>query len=447
MFAWLSVLLGSLGRLWSGQSGMATLSTSNESSNWSGTTPTIWDEGIQIVSSKRTVMDKFSGAENSGNLIIEKKELTRRAGQTITFTVVDPLLGEGVSGRTALQGSEEATAANTYTLSTVMYRQATATDDQAMLVSVFGRKWETISAKLLSEWFARRKDDDYFNEVLNTTTPETIYAGNATTRAGIAPGAYLLPHELRRLRNRAEQRGATPIRSVGGKGVPLPVFVAFMSEIDYYNLTNSSEFRQDVRWAWSGKGSENPAISDQIDMYQNVMLVRLAQVPASTGMRGSFLRPEARLRTTMTAAQTTLNIGPTTLKTGVDYGKYFGQPSGTQYLLVDSEIISYTPGASDPGVSSWATISRAALGSQAATHTAGAYVTANNLGKVLVAGQMSAFRGWSQNVERRKQTYDYEFEHGMAIQWMYDLQAPTWGDSIGANHAVMEVYSANPDSA
>lgn len=426
---------------------MPTLNVSIETSEWSGTTPTLWDDALWEVSTRLSIGDLLSGGERSGASIIDKFELTRRAGQTITFSVVAPLIGEGVSARTALEGSEEDITASTFSLSTAHYRHATATDDIAKVVSVVGRKWDTIAAEMIGDWFARRKDDDWINQVLNTDTITTLYAGRASSRNNIAPGAYLLPHELLRAKMSAEQRGAEPVKKVRGYKTTFPVYIALMSETDYYNLTNSDDFEQDVRLA-QGRGDANSALSNRIDQYKDCLILRWSQVPASTGLRGSFLRPEFRLRTALTAAATTIDIGPATQKTGVDYGKYFPASGSNNLLLVDSENISYTGGASDPGNTGWATVSRAANGTPAATHSAGALGTLNNLGKVLVFGQNLVLRGWSMRPERIKNDErDYHFEHGVGIRWMYGLESVQWDDSTVANGVVIETYSPSPVTA
>jgi N4-gp56 family major capsid protein len=425
---------------------MATLNVSTTASEWTGTVPTLWDEALWEVSTRLSISDQLAGAENSGAAIIEKFDLTKRAGDTVTFTVIDPLIGEPVSGRTSLEGSEEDTTAATFSVSVTHYRHGTATDELSQIVSVYGRKWEGKAAELIGDWFARRKDDDWMNQTFNTDTIQTLYSGNAASRNAIQPGAYLLPHELRRLAMAAERRGAQPIKTFKTMKSTFPVYCALMSEVDYYNLVNSTDFRQDVRLA-EVRGADNPAISGRVNMSNGVLILRLSSVPASTGLYGTYLRPEARLRTALTAGATAVDIGPATQKTGVDYGKYFSQSGSSQLLLVESENISYTgAAATDPGNTGWATVSRAANGTSAVTHAAGSLITQNNLGKVLVFGKNVTMRAWALKPRRKRQERDYEFERGMAIQWIYGLESVQWSDSTVANAVALETYSANPST-
>ena len=425
---------------------MATLNVSTTASEWTGIVPTLWDETLWEVSTRLSISDQLAGAENSGAAIIEKFDLTKRPGQTITFTVIDPLIGEPVSGRTALEGSEEDTNATTFSVTVTHYRHGTATDELSQIISTYGRKWQGKAAELLGDWFARRKDDDWMDQLLNQDTIRTLFAGNATSRANIAPGAYLLPHELRRLAMAAERRGAQPIKTFRTMKSTFPMYCALMSEVDYYNLINDANFRQDARLA-DVRGADNAALSGRINMYQGLLILRLSSVDAGTGLYGTFLRPEFRLRTTMTAAQTTIDIGPATQKTGVDYGKYFPQTGTGNLLLIDSENISYTgAAATDPSNTGWATVTRAAGGTTAATHAAAALGTLNNLGKVLVFGKNTCMRAWALKPRRKHQERDYEFERGMAIQWIYGLESVQWSDATVANAVVMETYSANPST-
>ena len=426
---------------------MPTLNVSIETAEWAGTTPTLWDEGLWEVATRRSITDQLSGEERSGAAVIDKFELTRRAGQTITFSVVAPLLGEGVSGRTALEGSEEDINASTFSLTTTHYRHATATDDIAKVVSVVGRKWDTVAAEMIGDWFARRKDDDVMNQVLNTDTIQTLFAGNATQRSDIAPGAYLLPHELRRLTMAAERRGAEPIKKFRTSKSVFPMYCALMSEVDYYNLINSPAFRAELAQGGE-RGTGNPALRGIVDESQSCVILKWSSVPASTGLFGNYLRPEFRLRTALTAAATTIDIGAATQKTGVDYGKYFPQTGSGNLLLVESENISYTGSAlTDPSNTGWATVTRAANGTAAATHAADVRGTLNNLGKVLVFGKNLVLRGWSMKPSRIKNDEkDYHFEHGVGIRWMYGLESVQWDDAIIANGVVMETYSASPNT-
>mgnify|MGYP001611152258 FL=1 len=426
---------------------MATLNLSITGTEWVGSQPTLWDEALWEVSTRLSISDQLAGDERSGAAIVEKFDLTKKAGQTITFTIVDPLIGEPVSGRTAQEGSEEDTNTTTASVTVTHYRHATATDELSQIIDVFGRQWQSKAAEMIGDWFARRKDDDWMDRTLNTDTIQTLYAGSATSRNNIQPGAYLLPHELRRLAVAAERRGAQPIKTFRTIKSTFPMYCALMSEIDYYNLVNDANFRQDVRLA-EVRGADNAAISGRVSMYQGLLILRLSSVIAGTGFHGSYLRPEARLRTALTAAATTINIGPVTQKTGVDYGKYFSQTGSTQLLLVDAENISYTgAAATDPSSTGWATVSRAENGTTAATHSAGTLITQNNLGKVLVFGKNVTKRAWALKPRRIHQERDYGFEKGMGIQWIYGLLSTQWSDATVANAVVLETYSTNPNTA
>src|SRR3990167_2856234 len=217
---------------------MATLNVSTTASEWSGSQPTLWDEALWEVSTRLSISDQLSGDERSGAAIIEKFDLTKKAGQTLTFTIIDPLIGEPVSGRTTLEGSEEDTNTTTASVTVTHYRHGTATDELSQIIDIFGRKWESKAAEMIGDWFARRKDDDWMQQTLITDTIQTLFAGNASSRANIQPGAYLLPHELRRLAMAAERRGAQPIKTFKTIKSTFPMYCALMSEVDYYNLVN-----------------------------------------------------------------------------------------------------------------------------------------------------------------------------------------------------------------
>ena len=55
-------------------------------------------------------------------------------------------------------------------------------------------------------------------------------------------------------------------------------------------------------------------------------------------------------------------------------------------------------------------------------------------------------RAWAMRPKRIQQKRDYDFEHGIGIEWIYGLESVQWGDDTVANAVVLETYSANPST-
>lgn len=407
--------------------------------DWDAVIPEYWDKAVMYEADRMSIMSKLTGKDGSDAPILEKEDLTKQKGDKITFTSMQRLLGKGVSGTTALEGAEEDMVPGVFAVTVELFRHATAANKIATVEALYD--FPAVAARQLSDWLARFQDDDMVDQVLNVDTITALYAGDAAARGDLGPGDLFLPHELRALHMAGQRRGIREFQTVRGGKMPFPVFGALLSEVDYYNLVNDAEFRSDVRLA-AARGGDNPALSGHIDMYQGIMLYRWSSVNPGDGMVGSFLRPEARLAATITSSGTTITAGPTTAITNVDYWQYFPQ-SGTNTLLIESEQITYT---ATPGDSSLTVATRGAGGTTQVAHTAGALMTLNNVGKVLLFGKNFALRAWAQRPRRIRQERDYQFEQGLGLEWIYENKGVENADNTLANAIVMETYSPNPNT-
>lgn len=419
---------------------MATLNVATKTT-WDASIPEWWDKKVMDDADRESIVQRMTGPDGSDAPVLEKVDLTKQKGDKITFTVLQRLIGKGVSSATALEGAEETIALGVHTVTVDLFRHATAANEIATTEAIFD--FPSTSGRKLSEWLARFLDDRLTNQVVNTDIDSntTIYGGDATSRATLAPGDILTPTELRGLHMAAERRGVRPFRRLRTKTLPFPVFGALLSEVDYYNLAGSDDFEQDFRLA-QARSDDNAVLSGYTDMYKGITLWRWASVNPGDGMLGNFLRPEARLAATITSAGTTVTAGPTTAVTNVDYWQYF-PVSGTNTLLIDDEQISYT---AVPGDSSLTVATRGANGTTAAAHTAGALMTLNNVGKVLLFGQNFAMQAWAKRPERIRQERDYAMELGLGIKFLYEVKGVDAADGSPANCFVLEVYGANPNT-
>ena len=408
---------------------------------WDALIPEYWDKAVYDESDRMSIVSKWTGPDGSDAPVLEKMDLTKQKGDKITFGSLQRLIGKGVSGATTLEGAEENIAVGSYNVTVELFRHSTAANAIATAEALFD--FPTTAARKIADWLARFHDDDMIDQVLNqeTVTAVTIFAGDATSRANLGPGDLLIPKALQRSVIGAQRRGVREFRTLRGGMLPMPVFGALMSEIDYYNLVDDADFKQDVRLA-QVRGDANTSISGSIDMYKGTMIWRWSSVNPGDGMTGTFLRPEARLAAAITAAATTATAGPTTAVTNVNYWKYF-PTTGTNTMLIDEEQMTY---AAAHGDRTSATLTRGTGGTTAATHSAGALITLNNVGKVLVFGKNFALRAWAQKPKRITQDRDYQFEMGIGIQWIYENKAVLNADANPANYLILETYSPNPST-
>lgn len=418
---------------------MATMNIAVSSDFNSSSIPEIWQKTVQHVADRMSIISRLKGSESSDAPVLEKEDLTKQAGDTIRYVIYNRLLGKGVTGETALQNSEEKLTNAADVVTVALFRHATAFNKFAAKV-VLG-DLEAIAARNIGEWLGRFLDDNFTDQVLNQDTPTILYGGDATARANLGPGDICSASFFKRLHMAAQRRGVQPWQTSGKARMPFPVYGALVNEIDYYNLVVSDDFEQDVRLA-AERGKSNPALDGNMDMYNGVVIYRWSSVNPGDGMVGSYLRPEARLAANINSSTTTITAGPTSAVTNVDYWQYF-PTSGSNTLLIGSEQIAYT---GTPGDSSLTVDTRGANGSTAAAHTAGDLITLNNVGKVLLFGRHTAMQAWAQKPQRIKQDYDFDYERGRGIDFIYEVKGIEAGDATLANCVVGEVYSPNPNT-
>lgn len=418
---------------------MATLNVAVSTDFTANSIPAVWQKAVQHVSDRFSISARLVGSESSDAPIVEKDDLTKGPGDTVRYVIYNRLIGAARTGTQAQQGNEEKMTNAADAVTVALFRHATSFDKFAAKV-VLG-DLESISARNIGEWHARFMDDEFTDQVMNQDTPTIIYGGDATARANVGPGDVLSASAFKRLHMAAQRRGVQPWQTSGKARMPFPVYGAIVNEVDYYNLVTSDDFEQDVRLS-AERGKSNPALDGNMDMYNGIVIYRWSSINPGDGMVGSFLRPEARLAADINSSTTTVTAGPTTAVTNVDYWQYF-PVSGTNTLLIDTEQITYT---ATPGNASLTVATRGANGTTAAAHTAGALMTLNNIGKTLLFGRHTAMRAWAQRPKRIRQEYDYEYEHGRGIDFIYEVKGVEAGDGTLANCVVMEVYSANPNT-
>ena len=424
---------------------MATLNVVTKT-NVDAAVPEYWGDGIMYDADRNSLFSKLKGSDGSGAAVIEKNQIGGgKPGDKITFTVLSRLVGAGVTGATALEGSEEKLVVGTHAVTVDEVRHGTAVDHIANVEAIFD--YAKSSQRQLADWLTRYLDDQILGQMFNTDldASTTMYAGGKTARGDLGTGDLFVPVELKKLHMAAQRRGVMPFQETNGGKFPWPIYMAGISEADYYQLSSDPDFREDNRLAQL-RGESNPVVSGYISMYQGIMLAVFTSVNNGDGVVGSYLRPEAVLATALTAGE----ASPTTITTGkrdgtqvtnVDYYQYLPQ-SGTNTLLIDKEKITYTAVPGNSTVSG----TRAAGGTTQAAHAAGALITLNNLGRVLLFGKQMIMRAYAERPTPIRQVRDYEQELGLGIRFINGVKAVDAVDGSPRSAITMETYAPNPST-
>ena len=93
-----------------------------------GLTPTQWDDNYFVGYVRKNQFAQYMGTtENS--LIQVKESLTTKAGDSVTFALVNDLTGAGVTGRSLLEGQEDVLGERSYKLPVALLRNGVAVHD------------------------------------------------------------------------------------------------------------------------------------------------------------------------------------------------------------------------------------------------------------------------------------------------------------------------------
>src|SRR3990167_706464 len=115
---------------------MATLNVVTQA-NVDAAVPEFWGTPIMYDADRNSLFSKLKGSDGSGAAVIEKDQLVGKPGDKVTFTVLGRVVGAGVTGNTALEGSEEKLVVGTHAVTVDEVRHGTAVDHIASVEAIF----------------------------------------------------------------------------------------------------------------------------------------------------------------------------------------------------------------------------------------------------------------------------------------------------------------------
>jgi N4-gp56 family major capsid protein len=125
-----------------------------------GLTPQVWDDKFFTSYVRANQFSRYMGmSENS--LIQVKEDLTKKNGDKITFALVNDLTGAGVSGSTALEGSEEAMGSRSTTVTVALARNGVVVhewDEQKSAIDL-----RNAARPQLKSWLLKKDRTDIIN--------------------------------------------------------------------------------------------------------------------------------------------------------------------------------------------------------------------------------------------------------------------------------------------
>lgn len=384
----------------------------------------------------------LAGKEGSRMPVIDKTGPLRKAGDQITFSVIEQLMGAGVTGESVLKGEEEKLGVGTFTVSADIVRHAVAVSRKSTKQGNFNEVQRC--RQLLTDWFGRKLDGDIFTTITGSSDVDTIYANDKTSTADLndTDGDYFGPTEIRRIRLALQRQGAIPLKLNKVNGRSIPVYGCVFNEVDEERLYSNTVFTQTIRESWQrikAQGDMHPLYQGALGIYNNMLLYPyygILPIP-----QGTALRPETTLSATLATSGATAYAGVAgDSNTKASYTLYFAS-SGS--LQIEDEIISY----SGKTISTFTGLTRGASSSTAAQHTAGTLVTQRDVSTVIGFGAEAIVRAFPEKAEPIGQKDDYDEQIGLGIRAYYGHAVrKDKRRAKGFNLVMMECLSKNPGS-
>jgi hypothetical protein len=295
-----------------------------------------------------------------------------------------------------------------------------------------------MAGELLKDWAARKYDYDVFNTVLSSTTVRTIYAGSATSEAGLnsTDAQVFGASEIGKLQLALNRMGAIPLKVTKVNGRSIPIYGCVFGEVEEYRLGQNTTLQTTLREALArvkDTMGDHPLFRGAIGMYKNMILYpyySLLPIP-----QGTALRPECIVYGTLATATTTVTVG------SIATAEYTLNFASAGSLQIGSEIISYTGKTN----TTFTGCTRGVSSTSAAQYSDGALVTQRNVASVIGFGAEAICRAMPEDWTPIGEKRDYGAQTGLGIEGYYGhalkldqrLKKP-------CGVVVLKVYSENP---
>ena len=330
----------------------------------------LWAKSLANEAFRKTFIGKYMGADED-SLITEKTDFKRNAGDNITVGLNVQLQGDGVQGDATLEGNEESLEFYDDNLVINQLRHASRTKGK-MTEQRVPYDLRKVSRNRVANWFARRMDTAFFNQVCgNTAVNDLRYTGQ---NAVLAPSANR--HIFAGSGNNADQalqaedtfnlnmidamriRAETASTEDGTGPLVRPImhdggeyYVCFLHDYQVNDLRTRDETGQ---WLDIQQNSlagadvrKNPIFTGALGIYNGVILHKASRVTTGVNSATGAVIPNVRRAVLCGAQAACVAFGSANSDTRYswheelfDYGNQFGVAAGIIWGLKKTR---YTP--------------------------------------------------------------------------------------------------------
>ncbi len=285
----------------------------------SGLTPQQWDSEFFTDYVRSSRFKRYMGTDE-GSIIQLKEDLAKKKGDSVTFALVNELVGDGVTGNQTLKGNEERLGSRSHKVTVDVLRHAVAVDDWDVQKSVIDlrnaaktqlREWAqkklrdgitnalgqidgvnytSSSAAQRNTWTANNSD-----RVLFGLTTSNYNATFATAIGGLSAGEQCSPNALS-LMKRLAQAAAPKIKPVYVREMDQEWYVVFIGPKAWRDLTEDNPTTNVLTLANRDarvRGVDNPLFTGDSLVWDGMILRELPEIAALdvSGSSGARIEP------------------------------------------------------------------------------------------------------------------------------------------------------------
>jgi N4-gp56 family major capsid protein len=355
-------------------------------------TPKLWSKKLAIEALRATWIYKFMG-DDDNSLLQVKNELTKTAGDTITYGLRMQLQADGVLGDATLEGDEEALTLYSDAIIINQLRNAVkVTGRMTQQRSLYDLRNECFGA--LRDWWAQRMDQAFFNQICGYVAQTNVaYTGQqaciapdqahyVSADAGVFGDENISSANIFNLQmlDRAKERARTlqpnntsattigvPIRPIRIKGEEF--YVAFLHPYQVTDLRTASTAAgswYDIQKAamTGGLVKDNPIFDGALGVYNGIILHEAQRITNGCNSSTSASIPTVR-RAVLCGAQAAQlafgrNSGPEKMdwnEETFDFGNQLGVAAGCILGIKKTTFpVTYSSGGSTYAANDFGTV-------------------------------------------------------------------------------------------
>lgn len=285
----------------------------------SGLTPQQWDSEFFTDYVRASRFKRYMGTDE-GSIIQLKEDLTKKKGDSVTFALVNELVGDGVTGNQTLKGNEERLGSRSHRVYVDVLRHAVVVDDWDVQKSVIDLR--NAAKTQLREWAQKKLRDGITNalgqidgvnytassaaqrntwtannsdRVLFGLTTANYNATFATAVGGLSAGEQLTPNALS-LMKRLAQAGSPKIKPVYVREMDQEWYVVFIGPKAWRDLTEDNPTTNVLTLANRDarvRGVDNPLFTGDSLVWDGMILRELPEIAALdvSGSAGARIEP------------------------------------------------------------------------------------------------------------------------------------------------------------